>query len=175
VTLYVRGRDIEESEMAMQFDKSSCRWTILGTAADVHRSDQRTAVLKALETAGADGMSVAEIMAATGSQNRNLSDVLLFRMAETGEVTRIKRGVYARNLTEPSSGCKIGKKERFEDQDTENTTENSQSYNLTNLTAHAAVRKNGVADYPDMPSYLRRDRLGPPALGPGGDDLGDLR
>jgi hypothetical protein len=34
VTLYVRGRDIEEAEMAMQFDKSSCRWSILGTAAE---------------------------------------------------------------------------------------------------------------------------------------------
>ena len=42
VTLYVRGRDIEESEMAMQFDKSSCRWSILGNGgrrASVERED----------------------------------------------------------------------------------------------------------------------------------------
>ena len=139
VTLYVRGRDIEESEMAMQFDKTSCRWTILGTAADVHRSSERAAVLKALETAGADGLSVAEIMAATGSQNRNTTDVLLFRMAETGEVSRVKRGVYARNLTEPTDACKIGKKERCECQGVENTTENSNLTNLTDLTGTGRV------------------------------------
>jgi hypothetical protein len=109
VTLYVRGRDIEESEMAMQFDKSSCRWSILGTAADVHRSNERTAVLKALETAGDDGLSVGEIMVATGSQSRNATDILLFKMTETGEVTRLKRGVYTRNLSDPSGTGKIGK------------------------------------------------------------------
>jgi hypothetical protein len=27
----------------------------------------------------------------------------------------------------------------------------------------------------NIPSYLRRDRLGPPALGPADDDLGDLQ
>jgi predicted ATP-dependent serine protease len=30
-TLYVRGRDIEEAEHAVTFDKVACRWTILGT------------------------------------------------------------------------------------------------------------------------------------------------
>ena len=29
-TLYVRGRDIEEAEHAVSFDKHACRWTILG-------------------------------------------------------------------------------------------------------------------------------------------------
>ena len=29
-TLYVRGRDIEEAEHAVTFDKHACRWTILG-------------------------------------------------------------------------------------------------------------------------------------------------
>jgi AAA domain len=186
VTLYVRGRDIEESEMAMQFDKSSCRWSILGTAADVHRSSERAAVLKALETAGADGLSVGEIMAATGSQSRNTTDVLLFRMAETGEVNRIKRGVYARNLTEPSSACKIGKKEKSEGQDIENTIENFKSYNLTDLTPPCKIERKNAPTTPvsdpweglDIPASLRRDcpRVGPPAISAGpDDDLGDLQ
>jgi RecA-family ATPase len=29
-TLYARGRDIEEKETALQFEKRTCRWTILG-------------------------------------------------------------------------------------------------------------------------------------------------
>jgi hypothetical protein len=40
-TLYVRGRDIEEAEHAVSFDKAGCRWTILGNAAEVHRSNER--------------------------------------------------------------------------------------------------------------------------------------
>jgi hypothetical protein len=41
VTLYARGRDIEEAELAVQFNRNTCKWTILGQAADVHRSDER--------------------------------------------------------------------------------------------------------------------------------------
>ena len=44
-TLYVRGRDIEEAEHAVTFDKHRCRWTILGTAAEVHRSNERGKIL----------------------------------------------------------------------------------------------------------------------------------
>ena len=33
-TLYVRGRDIEEAEHAISFDKHACSWTILGAASE---------------------------------------------------------------------------------------------------------------------------------------------
>jgi hypothetical protein len=193
VTLYVRGRDIEESEMAMQFDKSSCRWSILGTAADVHRSNERAAILRALEAAGDDGLSVAEIMAATESQNRNATDILLFKMTETGEVCRIKRGVYARNLSDPPGTGKIGKKERSDSQSIENTLENSNLSDLSDLSATGKIapdRKIAPSPKPatrphwvttasghsnghpakgdpweglDIPASLRRDR---PRVGP---------
>jgi RecA-family ATPase len=38
-TLYVRGRDIEEGEHAIVFDKSTCRWQLMGDASEVHLSD----------------------------------------------------------------------------------------------------------------------------------------
>jgi RecA-family ATPase len=41
VTLHVRGRDVEETELALQFSKETCRWTILGSATDLHRSAER--------------------------------------------------------------------------------------------------------------------------------------
>ena len=50
-TLYVRGRDIEEAEHAVSFDKQSCRWTILGNASDVQRSNERGRILTVLEDA----------------------------------------------------------------------------------------------------------------------------
>ena len=99
---------------------------------------------------------------------------------------RVKRGVYARNLTDPPDAGKIGKKERSEGQGTETTRENSQSYDLTDLTAPGKIeRKNGqtapISDLwegLDIPDDLRRDRprLGPPAISAGpDDDLGDLQ
>jgi AAA domain/Primase C terminal 2 (PriCT-2) len=52
VVLYARGRDIEESETAMQFDKETCRWTVLGKAAEVQRSNERAKIVSALREAG---------------------------------------------------------------------------------------------------------------------------
>jgi len=108
VTLYARGRDIEEKETACEFNKSSCRWTLLGEAEEVHGSGERAAVLAAVSFAGADGMSIPEIMVATGRRDRNAVDQLLFKMQRDGDLSRIKRGIYAAG--------KIGKKERNEDQ-----------------------------------------------------------
>jgi hypothetical protein len=111
VTLYARGRDIEEKETACQFDKSSCRWTLLGEAAEIHGSTQRAAVLEAVSGAGENGMSIAEIMVATGRRDRNPLDQLLYKMQRDGDLIRPKRGMYAVG--------KKGKKERNEDQTVE--------------------------------------------------------
>jgi hypothetical protein len=105
VTLYARGRDIEESETACQFNKSSCRWTLLGEADEIHSSGQREAILETLVPAGDAGLHISEIMAGVQRTDRNAVDQLLFKMQRDGEITRIKRGVYA--LPD-----KIGKKER---------------------------------------------------------------
>ena len=89
-TLYVRGRDIEEAEHAISFDKHSCRWTILGTATDVHRSNERGRILAALEGAS-DPMTPQDIVPATG-MHRNSADQPLFKMAADGEVKKVGRG-----------------------------------------------------------------------------------
>lgn len=108
VTLYSRGRDIDEKETALQFNRSSCRWTILGEASEVHGSSERAAVLTAVSNAGPDGMSISEIMVATGRRDRNAVDQLLYKMHRDGDLTRVKRGIYAPG--------KIGKKERNDGQ-----------------------------------------------------------
>jgi RecA-family ATPase len=40
-TLYGRGRDVEEVEVAVSFDKATCRWNILGAASEVRRTRLR--------------------------------------------------------------------------------------------------------------------------------------
>jgi AAA domain/IclR helix-turn-helix domain len=92
-TLYVRGRDIEEAEHAVTFDKINCRWTILGSAADVHRSNERGRILAALEDAG-QALSPQEIAASTGMPPNNIWQ-LLFKMVHAGEVLKSRRGIPA--------------------------------------------------------------------------------
>ena len=130
VTLHARGRDIEEIETALQFERATCRWTVLGAASEVYVSNERAAVVKALEGAGPDGLAVSEILAATGGSNRGAMDTLLFKMKESGEIVRIKRGVYG--LVQDAG--KIGQKERNEAQSTENKELNGHLTNLTDLT-----------------------------------------
>ena len=104
VTLHVRGRDIEETEKALQFDKQACRWSILGAAADVYRSAERNRVLVALQ----GGQKQAkELMLDAELRNRNAADILLHKMVKDGEIVRAERGLYG--LPGKDSG-KIGKR-----------------------------------------------------------------
>jgi RecA-family ATPase len=89
-TLYVRGRDVEEKETALIF--TSGAWSILGEAADVRRTDERSQILSALLTAD-EPMNPKEISVATGHA-RNSTDQLLYKMAKAGEVEKTGRGLY---------------------------------------------------------------------------------
>jgi RecA-family ATPase len=92
-TLYARGRDVEEYEKAVVFNRETCRWTLQGDASEVRRTDERGAILAALEDA-VESMTPKEIQIATGMARNNL-DQLLFKMAKAGEVLRPNRGSYA--------------------------------------------------------------------------------
>jgi hypothetical protein len=99
----IRGRDVESNELAIAFGKETCRWTILGNAAEVHQTDQRKRVIAALIEHG-QPMSIADLMAATGMR-RTALDPLLSRMLSdpTPQIKRIKQGVYAhKDWTEPT-------------------------------------------------------------------------
>jgi AAA domain len=130
VTLHARGRDIEEIETALQFERATCRWTILGAASEVYVSNERAAVRKALSSAGPDGLHASEIMVATDSRNRGAMDTLLFKMKRDGEIIRLKRGIYAL----AQDGGKIGQKERSGIQAIENNGLNGNLSSLTDLT-----------------------------------------
>jgi hypothetical protein len=92
-TLYGRGRDIEEIETAIQFDRLTCRWRALGNASDVRRTDERAVILGLLAD-NHEPMSPAEIADGLGL-NRNNIKQLLFKMAKAGEVVKGKKGQYS--------------------------------------------------------------------------------
>jgi hypothetical protein len=92
-TLYVRGRDIEEAEHAVEFDAATCRWRILGSADDVRRSDTRKKILAAL-LEHADVMGPREIAEASRLPE-SVVKVRLADMLRDGEVLKRGHGKYA--------------------------------------------------------------------------------
>ena len=91
--LDIRGRDVESAEFAIQFSKTTCRWTVLGPAAEVHVSEQRGKIIAALKEAG-EPMTVDALKAATGMSGNALG-LLLSRMAKAGDIKRVAKGAYA--------------------------------------------------------------------------------
>lgn len=94
MTLYVRGRDVEEAEHAVVFDKATCRWIIKGDAAEVRRSDTRTKILAVLAKVKPNTMGPQEIAAAAelgeAAVKKRLGAMLM-----DGEVIKAARGEYA--------------------------------------------------------------------------------
>lgn len=91
VRLYGRGRDVDEIDKAMIFNRDTCRWTILGETADVRRSKERQEILDVL---AAGPMTLKDIAISYGKSVKTVF-TLLEKMAAKGEVTRVSRGVYA--------------------------------------------------------------------------------
>jgi phage/plasmid primase-like uncharacterized protein len=95
-SLHIRGRDLESDvEKAFRFDRETGRWVMLGDAADVLRSETQAAVLDVLKRAEKDGMTVADILDEVEFPSRNAAQQALRRMADDGNIVRLKRGRYA--------------------------------------------------------------------------------
>ena len=98
--LDIRGRDVELAELAIEFDKQTCRWRLLGDAAEVHVSSQRAKIIAALKEAGL-AMTIPDLMEETGMK-RNPLEVLLGRMAKESKIQRVRKGLYAhKNYVSP--------------------------------------------------------------------------
>ena len=93
--LDIRGRDVESAELAIQFNKDTCKWTILGAAAEVHVSEQRSKIITALKDTNAP-MTIKELVEATGLK-RNPLELLLGRMIKEADpaIKRVGTGLYA--------------------------------------------------------------------------------
>ncbi|MBQ0819479.1 AAA family ATPase [Microvirga sp. HBU67558] len=94
-TLYGRGRDIEEIESAVEFNKGDCRWFVMGDVSEVRRSDERTTILDILSEA-AQPLSPREVTDLSGLSYDNVRQ-LLTRMSAAGEITKVGRAQYRHN------------------------------------------------------------------------------
>lgn len=116
-TLYGRGRDIEEIETAVQFDKQTCRWVALGNAQEVRRTDERKETLQLFLTADAP-MSPKDVSLALG-KDPNTIHALLHRMHKSNEINKVRRGLYVHperseilKSSTPRTPCKESKEVR---------------------------------------------------------------
>jgi len=91
--LYVRGRDVNEHEVAIQFDNQTGKWTRLGKADDFRLSEGRRQIIRAL-TENAGQMTPKEIAEVTGQKPAN-TRYYLSKMAREGEVKRNRTGKYS--------------------------------------------------------------------------------
>jgi hypothetical protein len=169
-TLHVRGRDIEEeASLAMNFNPTDCRWSVVGTVAqrdEQAQSAARAKVLDALKEAGAP-MGIPDIMLATETDNRNAVDLLLGKMFATGQIKRVGRGLYCHPDHVPDKQKdrgQIGQKERLDSQSTEIKKENGNLSNLSNLSGDLSLERKHLASAPpaaaldpgDIPPFLDR-------------------
>lgn len=94
-SLYVRGRDVDEKEMAMRFDQGL--WNIQGEAAVARLSNQRMVIAKVIAESAADnqdGVTAKVIAEVTGYRSANVKQ-LLHKMKKDGSVRLgTKRGHY---------------------------------------------------------------------------------
>lgn len=91
--LYVRGRDVEESEKAVRFKPDNGTWELLGAAEEVGRTNERHAILQVLRE-HAKPLTVREISDFLG-KNYEAVRKCLARMWIAGEIEKTGRGSYS--------------------------------------------------------------------------------
>jgi hypothetical protein len=90
--LYGRGRDLEEIDTAMQFDKDTGAWNILGAAWQVADTVERREIQEVLGRS-VDPMTPTEIAAAVGKSRQNVQKMLA-KMYADGKVEKATTGRY---------------------------------------------------------------------------------
>jgi AAA domain len=89
-TLYGRGREVEEVDVAVEFIDG--KWKFLGETAKAHRSEEREAILNALQEAD-EALGPNAIATALGKPVNNIKQLLL-KMVSAGEIQKHGRGKY---------------------------------------------------------------------------------
>lgn len=90
--LYVRGRDVEETESALSFDPETCSRKLLGNADEYRKSEERRAIDECLRDSGT-ALSPTEIADLLGKDKATVRQMLT-RMTAAQEVNRVTRGKY---------------------------------------------------------------------------------
>lgn len=91
-TLHITGRDVEEQELALNFDRDKKKWILLGNAADYQRSIERQQIIDVISNAD-NPLSPSDIAKALGKESYNIKK-LLPALLEEGTVKKEGYGKY---------------------------------------------------------------------------------
>lgn len=90
--LYGRGRDVEEIETALEFNRDNGTWRIVGAAHEIAKTDERQIILDTLRDA-ANPLSAREVSDLTGKSYEAIRRTIT-RMVASGEIDRKGQGQY---------------------------------------------------------------------------------
>ena len=97
VALFVRGRDVEEQELLIEWDRDTGDWRLLGEAQEYRRTQLQKAILQALKDA--NGPTHFRVIAARiGKGDKDgiaVVSTTLWRMAQNQAVTTVGEGFYS--------------------------------------------------------------------------------
>ena len=99
-TLYIRGRDVEEQELALEREPTG-GWKLVGPADSVDVSEERHKILQVLKDHDSP-ISTGDIAKTVGKTVQNVSN-LLSKLVKDGLVKKIKYGKYIINVSSESS------------------------------------------------------------------------
>ncbi len=85
-TLRITGRDIEDAQLAIEFDAPTCAWQLLGDAREVAATEAQEEVIAALEALG--GKATAGELAKEVGLSRQTARRHLERLTATGRIRR---------------------------------------------------------------------------------------
>jgi len=91
-TLQVTGRDVDDAELAVEFDPVTFCWQLLGDAREIARTDAQEEVLDVLQQFGEDGADASSVGAAT-DRSRVAARKILERLIDDGKVFRKETSV----------------------------------------------------------------------------------
>jgi hypothetical protein len=97
VCLMVRGRDVDEQELAIEWDRNTCDWTLLGEVVELRRSDDQKACLQVLRDAGGP-LHYRVVAGRIGKGDKvGIASVqsLLWRLSQGGAVVMAGEGFYS--------------------------------------------------------------------------------
>lgn len=95
--LNITGRDVEEKEIGMSFDKSNCKWSILGDMQGIAETRERQDILDLLKVSKR-ALKVSDIAILLGKGDskevKNNIRQLLFKLTNSGHIKNAARGEY---------------------------------------------------------------------------------
>ena len=99
--LFTTGRDINETETAMRFDKNTGLWTILGDADEYRTTKERHEIIKVLRESG-EAMRPKEIADILGKNSGSVRN-LLAKLVKGNYIKSIGYGLYISSDTDDSN------------------------------------------------------------------------